>query len=342
MRSGAIHHVDYVAPDEAAREAVALFVTVLNDPVAVTLLTAGAVVGVAGLLLSPRLTRVPDVAVARRTLASYRPYLPWMLRLSLGLPLVGAGFAGYLISPAVPVSARVLQVAIGFLLLFGLATRLVAAVGLGVYLVALAFYPQLVLASEYVGGFLAIVLLGPGQPSADGLLRRMTLTEGTLANRLDLGRLRADTLLGRLDLGPDAATLAIRLALGLNFVYLGLTQKLLNGAEALAVVAKYDLTGLVPVSAELWVVGAGLAEIGVGLLLLLGIATRGVAAVAFTLFTLTLFGLPDDPVLAHVSLFGLASALMVTGSGPYALSVSTLLDRVRTRTPTGRLDSERT
>jgi uncharacterized membrane protein YphA (DoxX/SURF4 family) len=199
-----------------------------------------------------------------------------------------------------------------------------------------------VLASEYVGGFLAIVLLGPGQPSADGLLRRMTLTEGTLANRLDLGRLRADTLLGRLDLGPDAATLAIRLALGLNFVYLGLTQKLLNGAEALAVVAKYDLTGLVPVSAELWVVGAGLAEIGVGLLLLLGIATRGVAAVAFTLFTLTLFGLPDDPVLAHVSLFGLASALMVTGSGPYALSVSTLLDRVRTRTPTGRLDSERT
>ncbi|ERH11476.1 MAG: hypothetical protein J07HB67_00483, partial [halophilic archaeon J07HB67] len=79
-----------------------------------------------------------DLTVARRTLESYRPYLPWMFRLSVGLPLVGAGFAGYLFSPAVPTSLRILQVALGFLLLFGLATRWVAVVGLGAYLWVLA------------------------------------------------------------------------------------------------------------------------------------------------------------------------------------------------------------
>ena len=120
----------------------------------------------------------------------------------------------------------------------------------------------------------------------------------------------------------------VRATLGVNFIYLGLTQKLLNGGQALAVVAKYDLTSVVPVSAELWVVGAGLAEMAVGVLLIAGVATRGVAAVAFVLFTLTLFGLPDDPVLAHISLFGLASVLMVTGSGPFALSVSSVTQRL--------------
>lgn len=54
-------------------------------------------------------------------------------------------------------------------------------------------------------------------------------------------------------------------------------------------------------------------------MLLVGFLTRGSAAIAFLMFTITLFGLPDDPVLAHVSLFGLASMLLVTGSGPYAI-----------------------
>jgi hypothetical protein len=37
------------------------------------------------------------------------------------------------------------------------------------------------------------------------------------------------------------------------------------------------------------------------------------------MFTTTLFGLPDDPVMAHVSLFGLVSVLVITGGGAYSL-----------------------
>jgi uncharacterized membrane protein YphA (DoxX/SURF4 family) len=110
----------------------------------------------------------------------------------------------------------------------------------------------------------------------------------------------------------------LRVGMGASFVYLGLIQKLADPASALQVVEKYDLTSVVPVDPGLWVVGAGVTEIAVGLALVAGFFTRGAAALSFVLFTTTLFGLPDDPVLAHVALFGLASAVFTLGSGPLA------------------------
>jgi uncharacterized membrane protein YphA (DoxX/SURF4 family) len=50
--------------------------------------------------------------------------------------------------------------------------------------------------------------------------------------------------------------------------------------------------------------------------LLAGVFVRLFSGVAFVLLTTTLFGLPDDPVVAHISVFGLVSALLVTGAGP--------------------------
>jgi uncharacterized membrane protein YphA (DoxX/SURF4 family) len=324
-------HVDYVTEGGEPTTVAELLAGAFGSATNLAVLGAGAVAVLASVLAYLRYgSRVPDIAVARRTLASYRPYLPWMLRLSVGLPLVGAGFAGYLFSPSVAVEARLLQVSIGFLLLFGLATRPVAAVGLVAYLATLVWQgtPAL-LASEYVAGFLAILIVGPGQPSADMLFRRLAVTDGTFANRLPSGR-TPGKVLADLGIGPSAVPVVVRLFLGLNFLYLGVSQKLLQPGAALAVVEKYDLTAVVPVSPELWVVGAGLTEAAVGLAFVAGLFTRASAAVGFLLLTTTLFGLPDDPVLAHVTLFGLTSALMVTGSGRFSLDAR-LVPAVRRR-----------
>ena len=163
-------HVDYVTDGEPIGDGVAFLADVLTDPLTLLLVglgTAVALAAAAGYLVGG--SRIPDIEVARRTLASYTPYLPWMLRLSTGLPLVGAAFTGYYFTPSVPVEARLLQVVLGFLLLFGLATRVVAVAGLVAYLGGLAvFGSELLLASEYLAGFLGLVLLGAGQPSADG------------------------------------------------------------------------------------------------------------------------------------------------------------------------------
>jgi len=320
-----VAHVDYVTDEGAPGSVAELLAAVLSSPTSLLLLAAGGVAVLAGVGAYLRFaSKVPDVEVTRRTLRSYRPYLPWMLRLWVGLPLVGAGFAGYLFSPSVPADARLLQVGLGFLLLFGLATRFVAAAGLAVYGLSLArHFPTLLLSSEYVAGFLGIVIVGAGQPSADMLLRRLVVTDGTVASRLR-GVVTPAEVVSRLGLGPEMAPVAVRVFLGVNFVYLGLVEKWLQPGRAATVVAKYDLTAVVPVSPELWVFGAGLVEVGVGLLLVSGTFTRGAAGAGFVLLTTTLFGLPDDPVLAHVTLFGLTSVLLVTGSGRYAADSSVI------------------
>lgn len=311
-------HVEYVVDGESGPvDPIEFLAAVVSDPANAAILGAGsvaAVVAVAGYL------RYRPFPRDRRTLVSaieeYDAYLPWMLRLAVGLPLVGAGFAGYYFSPAVPVQARVLQVGTGFLLLFGLATRAVAFVGLLAYGVGLASYPELVFAFEFVGGFAGIALLGIGRPSADHLLKRVAEAPDTVYGRVDPVHRLANRLGRLLDPHGDALPLVVRVPLGLNFAFLGVWEKLAQPGPALDVVAKYGLVDVVPVAPGVWVVGAGLVELGVGIALLFGFFTRATASVAFLTLTLTLFGLPDDPVLAHVTLFGLTSALFVTGGGP--------------------------
>jgi uncharacterized membrane protein YphA (DoxX/SURF4 family) len=320
VTGSATAHVDYVTDESEFTSVAELLAGAFGSLLNLALIGTGTVAVFAAVAAYLRFgSAIRDIEVIRRTLDSYRPYLPWMLRLSVGLPLVGAGFGRYLFSPSVPAEGRLLQVLLGFFLLFGLGTRLVAAVGLATYLLTLLGNgTPVLLASEYVAGFLAIVVVGPGQPSADMLLRRLVVTEGTIANRLRGDRLPKE-LLANVGIGQAAAPVVIRVFLGLNFLYLGIGQKLLQPGSALAVVTTYDLTAVVPVSPELWVVGAGVTEAVIGLAFIAGIFTRATATVSFLMLTVTLFGLPNDPVLAHVTLFGLSSALMVTGAGRLSL-----------------------
>ena len=317
-------HVRYVTPGGDRVAALRFLADALSDPFNLLVLALGADALGAALLLSLRFRPAArDLSILRDALGEYRDLLPWLLRLSIGLPLVGAGFSGYFFSPvfepAAPTFVRLFGITVGFLLLFGLATRFVAAAGLLAYLVGLALNPGLLLAFEYVPGFLAILVVGGGRPSADQVIARMAADERTDYSRIDPFYRSLALPFGRWvrPFEPYVPT-AIRVGLGLSFLYLGLTQKLMNPGDAIAVVAKYDLTAVVPVAPELWVLGAGLTEMLVGVMLIAGAFTRFFSGVAILLFTTTLFGLPDDPVLAHVSLFGLVSALIITGAGPLA------------------------
>ncbi|MFW6435646.1 MAG: DoxX family protein [Halovenus sp.] len=336
-------HVRYVT-DGSPVERLQFTIDVLTEP-ANALLFGGtgliAAVGI-GVYLWFR-PRIPDFEVLRSALAEYLTYVPWMLRLSMGLPLIGAGFIGYLFSPIVPTAdifgpagqaqMRVLLIGIGFCLLFGLATRVVALVGLATYTVSVALFPTTIIALEYVPGFVGIFLLGGGRPSADHLLGRVASAPGTYYSRVDPVHVWARRVQNRVDPYTEYLPTVLRVGLGVTFIMLGLVEKLLNPGPGLAVVDKYDLTAVVPVDPGVWVVGAGLAEVAFGVALVLGLLTRATAAGAFVLFTVTLFGLPDDPVLAHITLFGLASAVFTLGAGP--LSIDAWLGRRPVSRPDG-------
>ncbi|MFD1527125.1 DoxX family protein, partial [Halolamina salina] len=323
----ALAHVRYVTPGDGGERAVELLAAVVADPLALALLLgggAGAVVTGAGWLRF-RPFRL-DLAVLRQTLRSYDDLLPWLARLAIGLPMVGAGFTGYLFSPAATADflgvpgalVRLFGIVVGFLLEFVGATRLTAAVGLLGYLVGLALSPALLLAFEFVPGLLAILLLGGGRPSADHVFSRLSAVGGTVYQRIDPVRETLAPVGERLADRDELVPVIVRVGLGFSFVYLGVVQKLLMPGQALSVVAKYNLTEVVPVSPELWVVGAALTEAALGIALALGLFTRAGCGVAILMFTTTLFGLPDDPVMAHVSLFGLVSMLVITGGGAYS------------------------
>jgi uncharacterized membrane protein YphA (DoxX/SURF4 family) len=327
-------HVDYVTdtPPEAGLEYT---IEVLLEPANALLFGGGGLLalGAVGGYLWVR-PSVPDFEVLRSALAEYLTYIPWMLRLSLGLPLIGAGFVGYLFSPAVGEGVlspavepyiRLLGIGLGFFLLFGMATRVVAAFGLLTYVLSVVFYPRAILALEYVPGFVAIMLLGSGRPSADHLLERLASARGTYYSRVDPVHTLATRVRRRVDPYTQYVPTVLRIGLGATFILLGLGEKLMNPGPGLAVVEQYDLTALVPVDPGVWVVGAGLSEVAFGVLLILGLLTRATAAGAFVLFTLTLFGLPNDPVLAHITMFGIASAVFTLGAGP--LSVDAWLAR---------------
>ncbi len=319
-------HVRYVTESGEEGDALAFLTAALSEPATVAVLGAGALAAAAATAGYYRYRPLAaDFDAAGLALRSYRDLVPWMLRLAIGLPLVGAGYNGYLFVPTVvpeggALAVRLFGIGVGFLLLFGLLTRLVAAVGLAGYLVGLAGHPDLWLAFEYLPAFVGIVLAGGGRPSADHVILRLADDDRTRYSTVDpFHRRLVEPFRTRVERYEPLLPTVVRVGLGLTFVFLGLVEKLLAPARALAVVEQYDLTAVVPVSPELWVLGAGVAEVAVGLALVAGVLTRGVAGVAFLLLVTTLFGLPDDPVLAHVSLFGLTSVLLVTGAGPYAL-----------------------
>ena len=320
-------HVDYVTEDSGdPLDAVAFVAEVLSDPFNAALFAGSGLLAVAGLAayLWVRPTIV-DIVVLREKLAGYGDLVPWMLRLAVGLPLVGAGFQGYLFAPTLAFDPgaspllRVLFIGLGFFTLFGLATRIASVVGLMTYAwVFVAVDPLVVLAVEYVPVFLALLILGGGRPSADDMLLAVASTPGSYYGRIDpVHHLKSFLDEATAPLRRYVPTV-LRVGMGVSFVYLGLIQKLADPGSALLVVEKYDLTSVVPVDPGLWVVGAGVTEVAVGLALIAGFFTRGAAALSFVLFTTTLFGLPDDPVLAHVALFGIASAVFTLGSGPLA------------------------
>ena len=318
-------HIEYVTPGGEPQNVVAFLTYALTTPFVIATLLGGFLVVVAGLAAYLTVRPFPaDIAAFRSIMADYEDLLPWLFRLSMGMPLIGAGFGGYFFSPAVqlpyPTALRLFGITAGFLLLFGLATRVVAVGTLLLYLAALPSQPGLLLAFEYVPGLAAVALLGGGRPSADALIARMADDDRTVYSDIDpFYRRVAVPFAERIEPYTKLVPTLLRSGIGVAFIYLGITQKLLRPGESLAVVAKYNLTEVVPVAPELWVIGAGLTEALVGTMFLLGAFTRGFSLVAFGLFVTTLFGLPDDPVVAHISLFGLVSALLITGSGPYSV-----------------------
>ncbi len=318
MHPPLIAHVDYVTAPESSPDPIGFVLDALGQPGSFLLLGLGLLVVLVALLAWARWRPLEDarLRLIERTDA-YHEYLPWIVRLSAGLVLIGSGLSRLQFLPTLPAdgSAALALTGTGFLLLLGLAVRPAALLALTVYLVTLVANPELVMMLDVAGGLAVAVILGPGRPSVDDLLRAaFPRGPGARAATQNLARTRYH----------DMVPLLVRLGLGGAFAASGILDKLLIYDQALAAVDKYGLTSVLPVSAELWVVGAILIETALGVAIILGVLTRFSAVLGFAVLTLALFALPDDPVVAHVGLFGLSSVLVILGGGRWSLDRAVL------------------
>ena len=311
-------HVDYVTDPGGSSDPIGFLLDAIAQPGSVLLLAIGLLVVVIALLAWAR-WRPAEEARARfiERALGYREYLPWIVRLSVGLVLIGAGLSRVRFLPTLDAGGlfAVLLTGTGFLLLLGLAVRPAALVALGAYLVTFIANPDLVMMLDVAGALGVAAILGPGRPSLDDLLRAAfpggpgarAATENFAASQYD-----------------DTVPLLVRLGLGGAFAASGIVDKLLIYDQALAAVDRYQLTSIVPVAPEFWVLGAILIETALGVAIILGVLTRFSAIVGFAVLTLALFALPDDPVIAHVGLFGLSSMLVILGGGRWSLDRAVL------------------
>lgn len=297
-------HVGYVVDqksfDEAKGTDFQFLASAMEDPmnVELILITILAVLvvyylGHKNFFLKKELNHIKKYA------SSYEDLVPWILRLSLGIALIGASSANMLVSPLLSTNGTIalIELILGFLMLFGAFIEVTALITVLLFIVGIFAEPYLFGNLEFFGAALALMLIGNPRPGFDHIVGiKMVVSE-------KLRKLYIPIL---------------RISIGLALTFLAVYEKILNPHASELVVAKYNLTSAIAVSPEMWVFSVGVIELVVGLFLLIGFKTRLTSAIAFAVLVVTFFYFKED-IFSHVTLFGSLSVLFITGGGIWSI-----------------------
>lgn len=304
--SQAFAHVYYIAEEEAVEvlkgSNLRFFLEPLRDPDYLILIALTVILILALFALARRLKTISVLKKRfHKKAEEYNTILPWILRLSAGIMLIGAGTNGWLISPFLdgPEFAvfGVLQIFTGFLLLSGFLTTLASAIVLALYGVALMVDPYLIGSLEILALSIALIIRDSRFPGVDDLFKVPDFNIKEFSAWVPT---------------------ILRVGIGIGLMYLALFEKILNPLLSAYVVRITDLMNVIPVSEAMWVFSAGMIEFAVGFLLFLGYRTRIVGMIAFLVLSLSFFYFGED-VVSHITLFGVLSVLIVEGGGKMSL-----------------------
>jgi uncharacterized membrane protein YphA (DoxX/SURF4 family) len=231
---------------------------------------------------------------------SYGPFTPWMLRLSLGIALIGSGASGFLVSPILPGYEALsgAQVLLGFCLMSGLLVVPAAFGAIAIYAVALGESWTIIGSFEFLAIAMALIVIDNERPGLDDML--------CLPKMSPFRKLKS------------LAPVFLRVGLGVSMASMALYEKIINPLAGDAIVRAYRLTEVIPVAPSMWVLGAGVTEFALGVLHVIGWKTRPVVGLTFIVLSMSFFYFGED-VASHVTLFGALSALFVMKSGRWSV-----------------------
>lgn len=233
-------------------------------------------------------------------LKTYDEFLPWAIRLSLGIALIGAGTAQVLVSPIEIATGSVafIEILLGFFFMAGFLLIPSALLTIGLYIFGLSGNFYLLGNLDFLALAVAFLALHNERPGFDDIFNFK--------------------ILHSLKIKRSLASPILRVGIGGAMMFLALYEKILNPHLSEVVVNNFHLTSVIPVDPSLWVVGAGIVEFVIGLMLILGLFTRLSSVIAFGVLSLSFFFF-KEAVYSHITLFGLLSILFVLGGGIWSL-----------------------
>lgn len=257
----------------------------------------------------------PLIKKLRSFTARWRAWVPILVRTTTGLVLITLTLAHQLFAPdlvvispgaLMPRVLLTLQLLAGLGLITGVLLRAASILGIVVYLATFLLFPLWSVASylHFLGIFIYLIMTGdPSLPRA--------AEKSFFAHVIALFNAR--------QYHPFALPI-LRIGMGLGIIIVALFNKLLDPAFALEFVRTHTVNfmpalGFQYFSNELFVLAAGLVELLIGMLLVLGILPRLVGAVLIGVFTLTLFSFGIQELVGHVPLYAIAFGLIVEGAG---------------------------
>ena len=243
-------------------------------------------------------------------LARLAPWMPFALRLHVGVSLIGLLSAGAYLAPPLELPSSIsgwllgiLMALTAVLLITGYRARLGAALlvasgPLGMLEFGVGPIVQRI---DLLGLAVFLLAAGPGRWSADH----------------ELGRVREPT---KVELGQ--AIWALRICVGVALIAVSLAEKLANPELAQHFLASqtvnfnvFETLGL-PVSDLEFIRLAGAVEVLFGLLLISGALPQAIVLIAGVPYNVTLYFFGTIELLGHLPVYGAMLALLVFGSHP--------------------------
>lgn len=255
--------------------------------------------------------KAPDVRQyiqgVKYRVSTYGPMISWVLRVCLGIALIGFGTKGLLLSPVLQISdvtffahwIAFLQILTGFFLLVGFMITIISYVVIALYLLALFADPYMIGSLDILGIAAALIILDARVPGVDHLLNIPDECHHRLVKYVPT---------------------IMRILLGIGFMFLALYEKIFNPHLASWVVHETGLMNVVPVDPSMWVLGSGITEALIAFAILIGFKVRIVSVITFLVLSLSFFYFKED-VVSHVTLFGAIGVLFVTGAGPWSVDL---------------------
>lgn len=238
-------HVGYVEPRSLlslSGQTASFYHTFFENSTNLVLLIVIPVFSVAVLfgLLRVRPLKEWGSRIAKRA-NSYQEYVQWIIRLSLGIGFIGAAISNVLVSPVLGASHMLstIEMLIGFWLLAGFLLPVSYILVILLYLVAVSRDYYLLGNLDVFALGVSGLILGSPKPGVDHLLGF------------------APTFFARY---KHYVPMVLRFVVGAEMILLSIYEKFLNPGAMHSVILDYNLTQVIPVSPELWVVGTGLVE----------------------------------------------------------------------------------